>query len=83
MVACKHTFEPCITPPASSRKWYCCSACNVFAWKRRGAFQIYKCTMTGCTKLATDRLPGLGGRGFNWRCGDHGSKANAPDSRVS
>ena len=80
MAQCAHDFQPCVTPPASTRKWWRCSKCNVFAWKHRGNFRIYKCTESGGTKSATDRLPGLGGRGFNWRCDDHGSRATDPDS---
>ncbi len=82
MAKCAHTFALCLTPPASSRQWYRCAKCNVFAWKRRNAFKIYKCTETGgCSRPATDRLPGLGGRGFHWRCDEHGSKAIDPDSQ--
>lgn len=77
MATCQHKFEHCVTPPASGRQWYRCSKCLAFAWKRRGSFKVYKCTEpgTGCKKDATDRLPGLGGRSYKWRCDDHGSRA--------
>lgn len=74
---CTHEFEQCVTPPASHRKWYRCTKCLTFAYRKRGKHVVYKCNApkTGCNRNATDRLPGLGGRAFKWRCGDHGSKA--------
>lgn len=76
-MACDHDFQLCVTPPASQRKWYRCSKCLAFAYRKNKKYLTYKCTApkTGCKRDATDRLPGLGGRSFNWRCDEHGSKA--------
>ncbi len=82
MPARLHDFLPCMTPPASGRKWYRCSKCNAFGWKKRGKHVTYKCTVPKCNRNATDRLPGLGGRSPNWRCDDHGSRSIDPDSQA-
>ena len=81
---CDHTFKPCQTPVTEGHKWYRCDHCLVFAWKQSRMYKIYKCRHRGCTRPATDRLPGRGPRmSIQWRCGEHGVQETESETSAA
>lgn len=72
---CDHDFQVTYTPPDCGRKWYQCTKCAVFAYRRSRKMTPYKCTTNGCSKPAVTRDPGRGPRAcILWKCAEHGGK---------